>query len=591
MKMFLNKEFWLLFVGFTFACTQNVQGSTLAYGFGDWLRGGGEEWQSPQKQSRIAKLAEEARNGDVDAMRQMGIFSMRGQGVKPSARVAAQWLKKAAERGDSRSMMYLGDMYRKGMGVGKSNSRAMSYYADAYRRIEQESDTLIQGDKDNVLIKRIKKIPLSESLSWWKQRAEKGDVYAMYHLATLKQKERDGYLTKAQADKYMDMAAIHGHAKAIRTVEKEDPDKHLTYWADRAEKDDIEAWMKYAFALYKNGNCSEEEEREAIRYVEKAANRDHLEAKSWLADIYKKKMDKCSDCLLSGEHNQARRILDKLRRNEHFDATTLLESILTNKSASAESIQILKRYIPYKSSEAGKPIILLAVQNMQSVEVIQELRRMGYDVNAAHKETGETALIAAVKNCDVPVVQFLLQTSEIDVNRKDKTNKDALAYASDDKIRLLLNEAKARKERESAPQPIAERDSDAVPEVNPVPYEPVQKDAQPAAEMEQPIAIKKEEPGISIWGYLAGGVVGLLILGSVVLIVLKKNSSANKADTGSAGQDAYGVDDTLQSTPPPIPGSASPAIPPPFPQQSQPAAPPPPMPSPESLPPPPPWQQ
>lgn len=561
MKMFRNKGIGFLLLCCFIAHAQSVHGATLAYGYGNWLSGGDDEWRVPRQQSRIEILAEQARDGDVDAMRQMGIISMKGLGVKSSARVAAQWFKKAAERGDSRSMMYLGDMHRGGNGVRKSNSMAMRYYADAYRQIESESDDIIQGDNDNVLIKRIKKIPLSESISWWKQRAEKGDVYAMYYLATRKEKERHNCLTKEQADKYMDMAAIRGHSKAIRTVEKESPDKHLTYWADKAEKDDVEAWMIYAKALYKDGNCSEKEEREAMRYVQKAADRDYLEAKSWLAEFHKKQVDKCSEYLLSGEHAQARRILDKLRKTGNFDATVVLESILTNKSASAESILLLKRYISSHSSESDTPIILLAVQNMQTVEVIQALVSMGYNVNDAHKETGETALIAAAKNCDVPAVQFLLQTRNIDFNLKDKTDKDALAYASEDKIRQLLVEAKSRKERESEPhssqevQPVTVQTPD-IQETQPAPEEPVQEVGQPEDANAETPEIKKEKSGLPIWGYIAGGVVALLILGGVVL---KKKYSADKSDASSAAQGEYGRDDTLQTTPPPFPGVASPS--------------------------------
>ena len=608
MKTFRNKGIGFLLIWCFFAHAQSVHGATLAYGFGDWLRGGDDEWRAPRQQSTIGRLAEQARDGDVDAMRQMGIISMKGQGVKPSARIAAQWFKKAAERGDSRSMMYLGDMHRGGNGVSKSNSMAMRYYADAYRRLEHESDDIIQGDSDNVLIKRIKKIPLSESISWWKQRAEMGDVYAMYYLATRKEKELNNYLTKEQADKYMDMAAIHGHPKAIKAVENESPDKHLTYWADKAEKDDMEAWMKYAIALYKDGNCSENEEWEAMRYAQKAADRDYLEAKSWLAELHKKQVDKCTEYLLSGEHAKACRILDKLRKNGNFDAIAVLESVLTNKSASAESIRLLNRYISTTSTESDTPIILLAVQNMQTVEVIQALVSIGYNVNDTHKETGETALIAAAKNCDVPAVQFLLQTSNIDVSIRDKTNKDALAYASEDKIRQLLEDSKSRKERESEPhssqetQPVTSQEPD-IQEKTQEPEETVQENVQPKDTNVELPAIKKEKSGGSIWVYIAGGGVAFLILGGVLLIVLKKKSSANKSDASSAAQGEYGMDDTLPVTPPPFPGMASSAVPPPLPQQVQPASPPPPpmpdsenvppppIPVPGNMPPPPPWQQ
>ena len=66
-------------------------------------------------------------------------------------------------------------------------------------------------------------------------------------------------------------------------------------------------------------------------------------------------------------------------------------------------------------------------------------------------------------------------------NLKDKTDKDALAYASEDKIRQLLVEAKSRKERKSEPhpsqevQPVTVQTPD-IQETQPAPEEPVQEE-------------------------------------------------------------------------------------------------------------------
>ena len=63
----------------------------------NWLHGGGDSWGSGViNKSEVAALARKANAGDVDAMRRLGIISMKGIRVKPSATIAIKWWKKAA---------------------------------------------------------------------------------------------------------------------------------------------------------------------------------------------------------------------------------------------------------------------------------------------------------------------------------------------------------------------------------------------------------------------------------------------------------------------------------------------------------------
>lgn len=200
-----------------------------AFGGSSWLRASDEEWSTLGK-SDIRQLAEEANRGDVDAMRRLGIMSIKGQKVKPSTKIAIQWWRKAADKGDGRSMMYLGDVYSSGNGVRKDVQRALKYYVQALEETGCNVST-VQED-DNIIIKRIKKLPLNSTLSWWKERCEQGDINAMYYLGSLKKSKRENVVSDEDATNYLIMAAKAGHIKAKNKIEKAPREQYLAYWEE-----------------------------------------------------------------------------------------------------------------------------------------------------------------------------------------------------------------------------------------------------------------------------------------------------------------------------------------------------------------------
>lgn len=203
---------------------------------GSWLRATDSDWSSGKSKSDIRRLAEEAQDGDVDAMRQLGIMSMKGQKVKKSTKIAIQWWKKAADEGDGRSMMYLGDVYGSGNGVRKDERLALKYYEDALKTAGDEADEVT--DDDNIVIKRIKKLPLRTTLRWWEKRCSQGDTHAMYYLATLKKKHREGVLDDEKAAEYLVHAAKAGHAKARKKIEKAPKEQYPAYWEAAEEQEE-----------------------------------------------------------------------------------------------------------------------------------------------------------------------------------------------------------------------------------------------------------------------------------------------------------------------------------------------------------------
>lgn len=120
--------------------------------------------------SNARQLLEDARAGDVDAMRQLGKHLIDGTVMKRDLKNGVLWLKKAVEAGDDRSMVLLGDLYCHGRGVSKSEKKAVELYMQAAEA----------GNKNAV--KRLEKLPLKAAVSWWESRAEDGDKKAVLKL-------------------------------------------------------------------------------------------------------------------------------------------------------------------------------------------------------------------------------------------------------------------------------------------------------------------------------------------------------------------------------------------------------------------------
>lgn len=120
--------------------------------------------------SNARQLLEDARAGDVDAMRQLGKHLIDGTVMKRDLKNGVLWLKKAVEAGDDRSMVLLGDLYCHGRGVSKSEKKAVELYMQAAEA----------GNKNAV--KRLEKLPLKSAVSWWESRAEDGDKKAVLKL-------------------------------------------------------------------------------------------------------------------------------------------------------------------------------------------------------------------------------------------------------------------------------------------------------------------------------------------------------------------------------------------------------------------------
>lgn len=94
--------------------------------------GGALLLSTPQAAAQSNKqLLEEARRGDPVAMRRLGYRLNQGLSLKRDLRSAVGWWKKAAEKGDSRALVYLGDLHLKGEYYAENRKKAVELYREA----------------------------------------------------------------------------------------------------------------------------------------------------------------------------------------------------------------------------------------------------------------------------------------------------------------------------------------------------------------------------------------------------------------------------------------------------------------------------
>ena len=97
-------------------------------------------------------------------------------GVEKDARIAQQWLEKAAKKGDITAAQFLGRIYYNGDGVEKNPEKAFKWYEKAARLGDPQSEYIVammclkgEGTKENP----------EEAVSWLKLAAGQDHVGAM----------------------------------------------------------------------------------------------------------------------------------------------------------------------------------------------------------------------------------------------------------------------------------------------------------------------------------------------------------------------------------------------------------------------------
>ncbi len=278
-------------------------------------------------ESAINREIRQAENGNVDAQYSLGIRFLKGEGADKNPAKAVEWIRKAAEQDHAGAQYQLAIMYRDGIGVPTSESEAIKWL----RLASSWGSSNAQRDLDALLRKQllaskndfasnpelsnpeaqfalglmyvdgtgVDKDP-STAAEWFLKAARQDHPEAQYRLGEMYQNGVGVESDTKEAKLWLSKAAGKGMAKAsqaleniLRAEEQSILDKELQSLKNSpiypyllsANKGDVSA--KYEVGvMYIEGQSAPQDTQEGIRWLQSAANNEHVLAQLELGKIY-----------------------------------------------------------------------------------------------------------------------------------------------------------------------------------------------------------------------------------------------------------------------------------------------------------------
>ncbi len=220
--------------------------------------------------------------GDIYAAAKVGYFydGYWGKGVIPvNYDEAFKWYSIGAERGDSKALLFLGQMYEYGNGTQKNLETAMACYEKAYEEGNSDAASWIGGiykENNN----------LDEAIKWYEISYETGDVFAPYALGGLYEKKNNldeaikWYKIGAEHDNY------HSQGRLGDLFEK-----------GKGVNKDLSLAFDYYLKAAKQGNKWSEYDVGRFYYYGLAGEKDLNKAKEWLTASASQGVEKATELL------------------------------------------------------------------------------------------------------------------------------------------------------------------------------------------------------------------------------------------------------------------------------------------------------
>ena len=170
--------------------------------------------QSIKQSYVMARLLFEkaAKQGDANAMHDLGVLYRNGKGVVQSFTKAAEYFTMAAEQGDLDAMHNLAHLYQEGQGVAQSYTKATELYTMAAEQGHVDAMTSV-----GVLYIQGKGVDQSNEVAreWWTKAANEGQEGALINLKQLD--DQEGKPSTAIKDELYAslMAATQGVVRAM----------------------------------------------------------------------------------------------------------------------------------------------------------------------------------------------------------------------------------------------------------------------------------------------------------------------------------------------------------------------------------------
>ncbi|MEX2213266.1 MAG: tetratricopeptide repeat protein [Phycisphaeraceae bacterium] len=239
--------------------------------------------KSPERRQRFMDLS--AKGGDRQAMFDLALMYLHGEGKKLDLEEGIKWLRQAAKASHMGAMNLMGDFCRLGHGgLPRNDSEAADWYRGTSARGSawgalHLGEMILNGRRDDAKLTNGK-----DSLAFARQEAirgaGKGDVECMYVLAYLLIDDGDQGLEKdyESALKWYRKAAAAGHSGAMNTLAylyhkglgvPQDSLEALKWWTKAAALKQVDA-IQWLARLFRDGDTVGQDHARAMKYYMEA---------------------------------------------------------------------------------------------------------------------------------------------------------------------------------------------------------------------------------------------------------------------------------------------------------------------------------
>lgn len=247
--------------------------------------------QHPPQSLQI--IAHEAIDGDEGAQLLYGLAYLEGRsGLKPDAKKAVYWLRRAARAGHPYAQFRLGNLYAEGQGVATDPEHAVYWWRQAARAdLPAAQYRLGKAHLDGF---GTDKNPM-RAVHWLTKASEHGNDEAQFLLGQMYHQGIGVAQDAELARDWLSRAAAHGHGAAINLLGIIDQARRLTTMVYRQSADVLRAkaaqgdpHAQYELALrYESGAWDVvKDERKALHWLTQAAENGNLQAMRTLAHVY-----------------------------------------------------------------------------------------------------------------------------------------------------------------------------------------------------------------------------------------------------------------------------------------------------------------
>jgi TPR repeat protein/serine/threonine protein kinase len=257
-----------------------------------WLRGNGTRgWLVERYVDRLGRWEQAAEEGNCRAMVLVGDCYEEGVGVPRDYGKAMRWYRKAADAGHAAAMRNIGRFYQNGWSVLQDYTEAMQWYrkaADAGNASAMNDIGWLYHNGWGVLQ------DYTEAMKWYRKAADAGHAMAMYNLGVLYENGWGVSRDYTEAMQWYRKAADAGHAAAMYNIGwlyhngwgvSQDYTEAMKWYRKAADAGNAMAMNNIGW-LYQNGWGVSQDYTEAMRWYRKAADAGHAAAMYNIGALY-----------------------------------------------------------------------------------------------------------------------------------------------------------------------------------------------------------------------------------------------------------------------------------------------------------------